>query len=429
MTLVLPYHQNLPPLSTGGSLSPRQRDESPGMSPCHWSGGAATTATTVPSPALLAPSGMGVVADGQTTRSSPARDPSYRHATGAANNTSSRTQTSSSDRSNLAIPAVSALHGSSTGRKRKLDLLYGGSAGEMLGGSRLEQDPHMVQRQAKRISPFHNTPKQRRDEKRRLLKLSLHKLHLIPDPERYLRRSVLINNTARRIQEELNKEKKGCECYNGADSTLRDYVHFRRRLALADCEWETLNNSYLTPGANLYDEAWSSPCDADDKLIDDTSDALINSVCAIGDRNLINGQLGRRVLEDGNNNNNSSISSNCSSQTDLLKSHRTSDSSSMTEAMDCDQQPQSLSLTSSSSSSVITTATISSSSISSPSFSIHDEGSHFNLSGASPSLSTTPASASLQTQSQQQDNDLAIFGEVEIAFNNLITAIGDTIGS
>jgi hypothetical protein len=283
------------------------------------------------------------------------------------------------------MPSVSALPGS---RKRKLDSLYEGGGG---------LDPHMVPRQPKRISPFHNTPKQRRDEKRRLLKLSLHKLHQIPDPERYLRRSVLINNTARRIQEELNKEKKGCECYS-PDSTLRDYVHFRRRLALADCEWETMNNSYLTPGANLYDEAWSSPCDADDKLIDDTSDALINSVCAIGHSNLINSQLNRRVLEDGNNNN--STSSSCNNQTDLLN-HRTN--SGMTAVMVCDQQ----------SSPSSTTA------ISSPSSSSYDGGetSHYNA----------PRASSLQHP--QQDSDLAIFGEVEIAFNNLITAIGDTIGT
>ena len=58
-----------------------------------------------------------------------------------------------------------------------------------------------------RISPFLNTPKQRKEEKRKVLKMCIQKMRSVDDPEHFLRRSVLINNTMKRLQRELREEK------------------------------------------------------------------------------------------------------------------------------------------------------------------------------------------------------------------------------
>ena len=62
-------------------------------------------------------------------------------------------------------------------------------------------------RMAKRISPFHNTPIQKKETKRRILKISMRKMREIDCPETYLRRSVLINNLARSLQDDLKDDK------------------------------------------------------------------------------------------------------------------------------------------------------------------------------------------------------------------------------
>ena len=48
-----------------------------------------------------------------------------------------------------------------------------------------------------------------RDERKRVLKLSLAKLRQIDDAESCLRRSVLLNNTLRRLQRDARDEKSG----------------------------------------------------------------------------------------------------------------------------------------------------------------------------------------------------------------------------
>ena len=62
----------------------------------------------------------------------------------------------------------------------------------------------------KRITPFSNTPKERKDERRKILKLSVKKLKGINNAELCLRRSLLIQNTLKRLQDEmrLNKQSK-----------------------------------------------------------------------------------------------------------------------------------------------------------------------------------------------------------------------------
>jgi len=61
---------------------------------------------------------------------------------------------------------------------------------------------------AKRLSPFTNTPKQRKEERRNILKITAKKLKAIEDPEKFLRRSVLVNNQYRRLRKEMIDEKK-----------------------------------------------------------------------------------------------------------------------------------------------------------------------------------------------------------------------------
>ncbi|CAH1790636.1 unnamed protein product [Owenia fusiformis] len=60
----------------------------------------------------------------------------------------------------------------------------------------------------KRPSILNNTPKQRREEKRKILKMSVHKLRNIDDPETVLHKAVLINNTMKRMQREIREEKQ-----------------------------------------------------------------------------------------------------------------------------------------------------------------------------------------------------------------------------
>merc|ERR1719414_1681718 len=58
------------------------------------------------------------------------------------------------------------------------------------------------------MSPFLNTPKQRRDERRKVLKMAATKLRAIDDPEHFLRRSVLLNNQYKRLRDDMLDEKK-----------------------------------------------------------------------------------------------------------------------------------------------------------------------------------------------------------------------------
>lgn len=49
----------------------------------------------------------------------------------------------------------------------------------------------------------------KKDERRKLLKISVNKLRNIDDAETFLRRSVLIHNTVRRLQREMEQERSG----------------------------------------------------------------------------------------------------------------------------------------------------------------------------------------------------------------------------
>uniref|UniRef100_T1ITJ5 SERTA domain-containing protein n=1 Tax=Strigamia maritima TaxID=126957 RepID=T1ITJ5_STRMM len=60
---------------------------------------------------------------------------------------------------------------------------------------------------AKKLSLLFNTKFYYKEERKRILKLSIGKLRQVDDPEVFLRRSVLINNTVRRLHRELREEK------------------------------------------------------------------------------------------------------------------------------------------------------------------------------------------------------------------------------
>ena len=125
---------------------------------------------------------------------------------------------------------------------------------------------------AKRVSPFLNTPKARRDEQRRVLRVSVNKLRQIDDPEAFLRRSVLINNLARRMQKELRDEKVGRH-----PTTLiadPEVLPCARRSRPLICP----PPSSPHPHSLLFDDTFSLA----DKITDDMSESLMRTVDALG---------------------------------------------------------------------------------------------------------------------------------------------------
>lgn len=66
-----------------------------------------------------------------------------------------------------------------------------------------------------------------REDRKRVLKLSVRKLRDIEDPETFLCRSVLINNTMKRLQQEVREEKRSSAAYNACKSyTPSPYSYF-----------------------------------------------------------------------------------------------------------------------------------------------------------------------------------------------------------
>lgn len=109
----------------------------------------------------------------------------------------------------------------------------------------------------KRISPFLNTPKQRKDDRKKILKISIRKIKELNDPEIFLRRTVLVNNTMKRLQSELREEK----------------VKTKRRKSF---------NLYGVPQNNCFSDLYL--CDdpflsgVNEEITDDMTDTLINNV-------------------------------------------------------------------------------------------------------------------------------------------------------
>ncbi|XP_046381333.2 SERTA domain-containing protein 4-like [Haliotis rufescens] len=117
---------------------------------------------------------------------------------------------------------------------------------------------------SKRISPFLNTPKQRKDERRKVLRISIQKLRQMEDPEHFLRRSVLINNTVRRMQSEIREEKR-------TTSVSKGYPFYKRKNGY---DYEVVNNSYLSSAAFCEEHIQV----ADGNMGDEVTDALVQSL-------------------------------------------------------------------------------------------------------------------------------------------------------
>lgn len=124
----------------------------------------------------------------------------------------------------------------------------------------------------KRISPFLNTPKERKEERRKVLKMSVQKLRKMEDPEHFLCRSVLINNTLKKVQKEIREEKQ--KSHQGYKSCI-----YRLRPS-----YDVLSNGYLhstTPShhgyVSVYDDPFVTPGDTD-KLNDNITDSLVESI-------------------------------------------------------------------------------------------------------------------------------------------------------
>lgn len=113
----------------------------------------------------------------------------------------------------------------------------------------------------KRISPFLNTPKERKDERRKLIKISVQKIKAIEDAELSLRRSVLINNTMKRVKSELRKETK-----------LSTHSMKRKKQRLG---YGMLNNDCLSE-SYLVDDPFLSG--VQEKITDDMTDILMNNL-------------------------------------------------------------------------------------------------------------------------------------------------------
>ena len=136
----------------------------------------------------------------------------------------------------------------------------------------------------KRISALWNTPKQRRDDKRRVLRISVQKLRQIDDPEHFLRRSVLINNTMKRMQREIRDEK--CHGYGHFyrpqfPVVTSAYSAFESRETLhrnkfTHCR-DVIGTTYLSANAHLFDDVYTAAGDCG-RITDDMTDRLVRSL-------------------------------------------------------------------------------------------------------------------------------------------------------
>lgn len=114
----------------------------------------------------------------------------------------------------------------------------------------------------KRVSPFLNTPKERKDERRKVLKISLKKLRQLEDPETFLRRTVLVNNTMKRMQSELREDKYRSRTFES-----------NRRKSFNG--YNVLNNNCLS-NSYLYDDPFL--CGVNEKITDDMTETFIKNV-------------------------------------------------------------------------------------------------------------------------------------------------------
>ena len=68
-----------------------------------------------------------------------------------------------------------------------------------------------------------------KEERKRVLKVSVRKLKDIDDPEVFLRRSVLVNNTMKRLQTEIRAEKAARRANSGRCYSPSPYSYFAQQ--------------------------------------------------------------------------------------------------------------------------------------------------------------------------------------------------------
>ena len=200
----------------------------------------------------------------------------------------------------------------------------------------------------KRISPFLNTPKQRREEKRKVLRMSIQKLRQIDDPECLLHRSVLINNTMKRLQRELKEEKPRAshwwshwEVY-GEDTVLNNNNNNTTTSSqtekLSHLDYEVINNDHLVYNSNLFDN------DPDvDKVTKEMTVELCKTVDSVENTNSKDVKNAESSCGVATMVSSSATQSDCSSPEplNLSTSSRTSESDSQLSCNDIDKAPSS----------------------------------------------------------------------------------------
>ncbi|KAJ8308066.1 hypothetical protein KUTeg_012940 [Tegillarca granosa] len=190
------------------------------------------------------------------------------------NNNSTMCRTTSVLDSRLSLDASQKHGGKTDGNQHDTDLIFDDkrSMGVKRKLDNNDFDELLDRLPPKRISPFLNTPKERKEERRKVLKMSVQKLRKMEDPEHFLCRSVLINNTLKKVQKEIREEKQ--KSHQGYKSCI-----YRLRPT-----YDVLNKGYLHSSSqsqhgyvSVYDDPFVTPGD-NDKLSDDITDSLVESI-------------------------------------------------------------------------------------------------------------------------------------------------------
>ena len=119
----------------------------------------------------------------------------------------------------------------------------------------------------KRLSLFSNTPMERRDFKKQVLKMSIQKMKGITNAELCLRKSVLVNNTMKRLHAELKQEKRSVSC-------VKRPVYYTCGVRQMDT-FDVLNNN-CSSNSFLIDDPFLRG--HEEKITDDMTDTLVNNL-------------------------------------------------------------------------------------------------------------------------------------------------------
>lgn len=101
------------------------------------------------------------------------------------------------------------------------------------GGCEAEDEDELFFQPPRRISMLWNSKLRWKEERKKVLKISINKLRRIEDPELFLCRSVLINNTVRRLHREIREEK------------MARYPDIHRPVPVTSCSLASCNNGSI----------------------------------------------------------------------------------------------------------------------------------------------------------------------------------------